>query len=112
MAKLALILWLWLPLGVLADGKIFPPTAFPEHVTIPEQEALIHWSNGIERLVIETRFDATGSNFAWVVPLPAPPKIEAATPGVFPTLRMYFAPEVRHTFHRWYLWVLLAASLL
>lgn len=81
--KLGLILWLWLPLLALADGKIFPSTAFPEQVRIPEQEALIHWSNGVERLVIETRFDAKGTNFAWVIPLPARPKIEAATPGCF-----------------------------
>ncbi len=93
--KLGLILWLWLPLLALADGKIFPSTAFPEQIRIPEQEALIHWSNGVERLVIETRFDAKGTNFAWVIPLPARPKIEAATPGVFPTLRSYFAPTIR-----------------
>lgn len=104
--KLGLILWLWLPLLALADGKIFPSTAFPEQVRIPEQEALIHWSNGVERLVIETRFDAKGTNFAWVIPLPARPKIEAATPGVFPTLRSYFAPEVKHEIFRLYLLVL------
>ena len=104
--KLGLILWLWLPLLALADGKIFPSTAFPEQIRIPEQEALIHWSNGVERLVIETRFDAKGTNFAWVIPLPARPKIEAVTPGVFPTLRSYFAPEVKHETYRLYLWVL------
>ncbi len=104
--KLGLIVWLWLPLLALADGKIFPSTAFPEQIRIPEQEALIHWANGVERLVIETRFDAKGTNFAWVIPLPARPKIEAATPGVFPTLRSYFAPEVKHEIYRLHLWVL------
>lgn len=100
------MLWLWLPLLALAEGKIFPSTAFPEQVRIPEQEALIHWANGVERLVIETRFDAKGTNFAWVIPLPARPKIEAATPGMFPTLRSYFAPEVKHEIYRLYLWAL------
>jgi len=42
-----LIFWgsLW---GVFADGKVFPPTAYalPD---IPEQQALIHYANGIEK---------------------------------------------------------------
>jgi hypothetical protein len=103
--KLGLILWLWLPLLALADGKIFPSTAYPETIRIPEQEVLIHWANGVERLVIETRFDAKGTNFAWVIPLPSRPKITAATPGVFPTLRSYFAPTIRRDEEHTYFFV-------
>jgi len=58
-----------------------------EEATIPDQRALLSWSGGIERLVIETSFVARGSNLAWVVPLPNPPVVEAATTGIFPTLQ-------------------------
>lgn len=80
----------------LGEGKVFPSTAFPADVKIPDQSALIIWSNGVERLVIETRFVGEGTNFAWVVPLPAVPEIEPATTGLFPTLRVCLQPSVLH----------------
>ncbi|MCZ6785621.1 MAG: DUF2330 domain-containing protein [Planctomycetota bacterium] len=58
------------------DGKVFSK-AVPV-VEIPDQRALIHWEDGRERLVIETSFRGEGTEFAWVVPLPALPEIEAA----------------------------------
>ena len=50
--------WLLLlaPAAALADGMVFHPTAIGSEVRIPDQRALICFSNGIERLVIETRF--------------------------------------------------------
>ena len=52
-------------LSVLADGKVFRHVEMATGpVTIPDQRALIHWSNGVERLVIETSFQGSGSNFA------------------------------------------------
>lgn len=69
-----------------ADGKVFSPTAVPTEVRIPDQRALLSWSNGVERLVIETRFVGAGTNFAWVVPLPSRPVVEPASRGLFPTL--------------------------
>ena len=50
------LLLLILPLAAFADGAVFHPTAIPAPVTIPDQRALIQYSNGVERLVIETRF--------------------------------------------------------
>jgi hypothetical protein len=82
--------------GALADGKVFPPTAYPVEVRIPDQRAILAWSNGVERLVIETRFTGAGTNFAWVVPLPSAPKVEAATRGLFPTLTHLLRPRVIH----------------
>ena len=63
-------------------------------VRIPDQRALLWWTNGTERLVIETRFAGQGTNFAWVVPLPSVPKVEPATRGLFPTLTQLLRPEV------------------
>lgn len=76
------------------DGMGLPSQALPATITIPDQQALIYFASNTERLVIETRFAGTGSNFAWVVPLPSPPMIEAATPGLFPTLQYLFEPEI------------------
>jgi len=108
MRRIFLTLLLFCPsLAAFADGMIIPTIASPAHVTIPDQRALICYNNDIERLVIETRFTGAGTNFAWVVPLPAPPLIEAATTGVFPTLQYLFRPEVVHEVTPYYIGILL-----
>ena len=91
-----------LPLTALADGMVVPTVAYPAKVTIPDQRALIHFTNGTERLVIETRFTGAGTNFAWVVPFPSQPVIEEATTGLFPTLQYLFRPEIVHDVPRNY----------
>jgi hypothetical protein len=85
-----------LPLMAWADGIVLPTLAYPAQVTIPDQQAALSFSNGVERLVIETRFTGAGTNFAWVVPFPNPPVIEEATPGFFPTLRYLCGPKIIH----------------
>lgn len=98
---LGLLLFWCSTLGVFADGKVFPPTAYPVP-DIPEQQALIHYAKGTEKLVIQTTFTGQGTNFAWIVPLPAVPKIEPATSGLFRTLQYQFRPEVKHNVHAWF----------
>jgi len=95
-----------LPLRAVADGKVIPSLAFTADVTIPDQRALIHFTNGIERLVIETRFSAEGTNFAWIVPLPAAPIIEPATTGLFPTLDYLFQPHIRYRAPKFFIAIL------
>jgi hypothetical protein len=85
-----------LPSRAVADGKVLSHQPAMAEATIPDQRALICWSNGVERLVIETRFAGDGTNFAWIVPLPSQPEIEAATPGVFATLAFQLRPPVVH----------------
>lgn len=112
-ACLAALLFAWvLALPALGDGKVFPAVAFPAEVKIPDQSALLIWSNGVERLVIETRFVGEGTNFAWVVPLPSVPVVEPATTGLFPTLRYALQPELRHRVTRWWGVSLFAVGLL
>ncbi|MFH1023314.1 MAG: DUF2330 domain-containing protein [Planctomycetota bacterium] len=84
----------FLPATLLADGKMFHTAV--AHVEIPEQEALIVFDGKTERLVINTAFEnpAETGDFAWVVPLPAVPNVEAATTGLFPTLRVISRPRV------------------
>ena len=92
-------LWLlWfclLPNSTVADGCFIPETAFAQ-VRIPDQRALIHYVKGTETLVIDTAFQGAGTNFAWIIPVPSLPTVEAASPGLFPTLEGLFHPRVIH----------------
>ena len=111
-ATVAFVLGLFLvPMKGWADGKAFPPVAVSTEVTMPDQRALLVWSNGVERLAIETRIVGEGTNFAWVVPLPSAPKVEAATVGLFPTLAWLTPPKlVNETEPGWW-WVWSASGL-
>ncbi len=86
-------------MNVRADGKVFSQVALADP-QIPDQRALIQYENGIERPVIDTSFKGSGTNFAWVVPLPSVPKIEPVTEGFFPTLQSLFQPTIIHE-HPW-----------
>ena len=108
---LSFLLLLFLPAAAFADGMVIPTIAYPAKVTIPDQRALICFSNGIERLVIETRFAGAGTNFAWVVPLPSQPVIEEATTGLFPTLQFLFRPKIVHDVPRYWLRIITALLL-
>lgn len=113
MRRIASCLLLWfLPVAALADGMVIPTIAYPARITIPDQRVLICFSNGTERLVIETRFTGAGTNFAWVVPLPSQPVIEKATSGLFPTLGYLFRPQIVHNVPRYYLGILIFAGII
>jgi hypothetical protein len=73
-------------------------------VTTPDQRAMLQFSNGVERLVIETSFVGQGTNFAWVVPLPSVPKIEAVSTNFFGYLNASFQPYLITEAEPW--WVL------
>ena len=110
--SLSFLLLLFLPAAALADGMVIPTIAYPAKITIPDQRALICFSNGTERLVIETRFTGSGTNFAWVVPLPSQPVIEEATTGLFPTLQYLFRPEIVHEVPQYWLGILITFGLI
>lgn len=80
-----------------ADGKIVPRIAVGGDVVTPDQRALLRWdeATSTETLVIETTLRGAGDEFAWIVPLPAAPVIEPSTTGLFPTLGVVTAPDVR-----------------
>lgn len=92
---LVVLLALALPWTAWSDGKVFDAAQTYARIPIPDQQALICFSNGIEHLIIETSFIARGTNFAWVVPVPAEPTVTASTPGLFPTLQNIFRPSLR-----------------
>lgn len=88
-------LFVLLPLCANGDGGFVSQTAF-EKVLIPDQRALIHFASGTETLVIDTAFQGSGTNFAWIVPVPSLPEIEPATTGLFSTLQFLFRPNIEH----------------
>lgn len=94
----------------LADGKIFNKSVTAK-VNIPDQEALIHFADGVETMVIQTSFTGEGDEFAWVVPTPSEPEVTASTTGLFPTLRSLTAPKVRHPQYQFYIFVWLVVML-
>jgi hypothetical protein len=80
--------------AAFADGAVFAQVQGMAKVRMPDQSALITFDGKTEQLVIETDAEGEGTEFAWVVPVPSMPKVEAATPGLFPTLRMITRPRV------------------
>lgn len=105
---LLLIILFVSPVGAAAaDGKVFAREGVV--ATIPDQRALIHFADGVQTLVIETRFESSGSplggqgssgepsasgEFAWVVPVPSVPELIEVTPGLMPTVQAVFEPRV------------------
>jgi hypothetical protein len=90
------LVWLVLfPVCALGDGGFIPSTAF-QKVEIPDQRALIHFADGKEMLVIDTAFKGSGTNFAWIIPVPSVPTVEPATTGLFSTLQIIFQPRIVH----------------
>jgi hypothetical protein len=90
-----------------ADGLVLPPVLLPQDVEMPDQRALLAWRDGMETLVIESAFVGKGTDFAWVVPLPAKPAVEAATRGTLPSVAALLLPVVIPPVKE--LWLLVAA---
>jgi hypothetical protein len=106
----ALFLFLGLARPALADGKVFPEV-FAQKIATPNQEALIHFEKGVERLVIETSVFGPGTNFAWILPLPAPPEIKPVSEHFFTSLRKGFRSELVHNVNPYYAGALLLCGL-
>jgi len=79
-------------LSAWADGVVISRAVIVP--TIPDQRAMLQFSNGVERLVIDTSFVGPGTNFAWVVPLPSTPKVEAVSTNFFANLNLAYQPQI------------------
>lgn len=88
------LLLVWLAADARGDGKVLPPVALAQEIAMPDQRALLAWKDGVETLVIESSFVGEGTDFAWVVPLPAKPEVEPATRGTLSSAAALMLPTV------------------
>lgn len=86
--------------NALADGAVFAKGT--GHARITHESVLITFDGKTERLVIEPTIEGDGTEFAWVIPVPATPKIEQATTGLFPTLRYITRPRAADLQPHWF----------
>src|SRR5215475_6907798 len=75
---LAIASWLAMSLAARGDGSIID--AFGRYVPEHEQQAVIEWRDGQERLYVATRAASTGGPSLWMVPVRASPARVQAEP--------------------------------
>ncbi len=85
-----------------------------EAARTPSQRALIRWdaATRTETLVVETTVCGAGTDFAWVLPLPATPTIEQSTTGLFASLRPFGAVTAGVDIRPWWLATFALATVL
>lgn len=59
----------------------------------PEQKAVVFFSKGTEQLIISPSYEGPSANFAWVIPVPARPKVEILKGAMFHELAKLVMPE-------------------
>lgn len=94
----ALLLFL-ISITARADGMYFPSTGFRGMPELPSQRAVIVHNGMTETLLVESVMNApTGSDFTWILPLPAAPtSIEKGSLGALNTLFFCFGPALTST---------------
>ncbi len=86
------ILSLFLPGIVSADGVIFPPP--DRYVAETDQKAVLFYDKGIETLILSITFTGNAKDFAWVVPTPSRPEVDKASSELFLSLEELTRPPV------------------
>jgi hypothetical protein len=85
--------------SAMTNGMTFPAaTAKSLNTSVPAQQALITFDGVRETLILQIQFTGEGDDFAWVVPLPTMPEVEAATPNLFPFLNHVTQPRIVTSF--------------
>ncbi len=58
----------------------------------PEQKAAIFFSHGTEKLMVSPSYDGATEKFAWIIPVPARPKVEIVDGAIFHELAALTTP--------------------
>ena len=87
-----IILSLFLPGIVSADGVIFPPPDY--YVAETDQKAVLFYDKGVETLILSITFTGNAKDFAWVVPTPSRPEVDKASSELFLSLEELTRPPV------------------
>jgi hypothetical protein len=69
------VIVLFLTAGLYADGCFVWRKG--ADLNEPTQKALIYWKKGKEIMVLQVKYEGAAEDFAWIVPLPAKPKVSA-----------------------------------
>ncbi|MCD4705432.1 DUF2330 domain-containing protein [bacterium] len=75
---------LLLPSLALADGALIPPPG--RHIYETDQNAVIFYEDGVETLIVSTKFRGDAEDFAWIIPTPNKPEVEKSTVELFKSL--------------------------
>lgn len=67
-------------------------------LTEPSQKAIIYFKDGSEVLVLQVKYEGPAEDFAWIVPLPAKPKVAAIDADKSPFAEISFYTQLRR---RW-----------
>jgi hypothetical protein len=70
--------------SAFADGCFIP--RYSVDITEPAQKAIIVYENNRENLILQVKYDGNVSDFAWVVPVPSYPSVNASEPLLFADL--------------------------
>lgn len=98
---LVLVLGCLAPVRIAADGfLVIDEDTWKRNreramINEPEQKAVVFWSKGKEQLIISPSYEGPSSNFAWVVPVPARPKVEILKGAIFHELAELTTPRPR-----------------
>ena len=77
---------------LMPSGKAWKIQREKALINEPDQKALIFFRDGTEQLVISPSFDGATGDFAWVVPVPARPKVKVLEGAPFHELARLVEP--------------------
>jgi hypothetical protein len=80
-----------LPTIVSADGGVFPRPDYWIQET--EQQAVIFYDQGVETMVVSTKFQGDTSDFAWIIPVPDKPEVTKGSTTLFTSLEELTIPN-------------------
>jgi len=96
LAVLALLVlqgFAWADGGFMPDERTWQQRRESALINEPEQKAVVFFSAGTEQLIISPSYEGDATNFAWVVPVPARPKVEILKGAIFHELARLVMPK-------------------
>jgi len=81
------------PMSSIADGKFYYRENIPSD--IPFQRAILLFEDGIETLIVQSKYQSTLEDFGWVIPIPAYPELAIVKPHAADMLFRNLATRTR-----------------
>jgi hypothetical protein len=103
--SIILLITIFIPSLVLADGGIFIPPNYNKYVYLPSQKAAIFWDGTNERMILSTRIKTDDlTNMAWVIPIPSKlkPEVKEGDIQIFYDIANLFSPPRKASTGGWF----------